>query len=59
MGGKAYKWSLCAQIKMIMYSFSPLVRPTITDDNNDIRVKTKSDDLSKALDLCKWNANVV
>lgn len=38
---------------MIMYSFLPLERPTITNDNNDITVKTKSGDLPKELDLFK------
>lgn len=35
-----------------MHPFSPLVRPTI-NDNNDTTVKTKSDDLSKELNLFK------
>lgn len=36
-----------------MYSFPPMARPTITNDNNDITVKIKSDDFSTELDLFK------
>lgn len=36
-----------------MYSFSPMARPTIANDNNDITVKIKSDDFSTELDLFK------
>ena len=49
---------LYAQIKMIMYYFSPLARPSIKNDNSDITVKTESGCLSKELDLYKWNGNI-
>ena len=38
---------------MAVYSFSPLARLSIKNDNNDITVKTKSGELSKELDLFK------
>lgn len=50
---KACKLPLYVQINMVMYSFSPLARPTIANDNNDITVKIKSGVLSTEFNLFK------